>query len=248
MKKNFYGSLCSLFYDLDKPAAPKNEVDFYLSFAKQNYKILEPMCGSGRVLLNFAKLNFDIEGFDISAEMLSRCKQALLKTGNNNKLMQASFKTYNSLHKFDYVFIASSSICLLTKDDELLQALKLIYELLKKGGIFVFGIETLQDMLKIKKEPQIRQACKDKSMVKLTIDKPIFKEVNVVSYLSRYKLFENGKLIETQEEDFFIKYHNPHEFDILLSELGFKILHKYSDYNLAVFKGHEDMCLYVLTK
>jgi hypothetical protein len=49
----FYGKLCSLFYDIDKPSANQKELQFYLSFANKNMNVLEPMCGSGRYLISF---------------------------------------------------------------------------------------------------------------------------------------------------------------------------------------------------
>jgi SAM-dependent methyltransferase len=249
MKKQYYCSLCSLFYDLDKPVAPKEETDFYLSFAKKPDKILEPMCGSGRILLNFAKLGFNIEGFDISADMLERCKQALAETGRQIKLSQDSFGSYAATKKFDHIFIASSSVCLLTKDKDLTQGLELVYSLLKEGGLFVFGIETLQNLFELEQGTSVRQVCKGETVVKLATGKPIRKSTeNVILYPSKYELFENGELITTQEEDFLIRYHDPNGMDALLTRLGFKILHKYSDYDFTEFNGTGDKCLYVVRK
>ena len=47
-----YGSLCTEFYDLDKPSAPADALAFYVARARKvGGRILEPMCGSGRFLL-----------------------------------------------------------------------------------------------------------------------------------------------------------------------------------------------------
>jgi len=47
-----YGSLCTEFYDLDKPSAPADALAFYVERArKAGGRVLEPMCGSGRFLL-----------------------------------------------------------------------------------------------------------------------------------------------------------------------------------------------------
>ena len=38
-------------------------------------KVLEPMCGNGRMLIPFMQNGIDIEGFDLSVEMLKVCKE-----------------------------------------------------------------------------------------------------------------------------------------------------------------------------
>ena len=57
-----YKSLCTQFYDIDKPTAPQKELDFYLRYARRaRGPILEPMCGSGRFLVPIAQSGFDID-------------------------------------------------------------------------------------------------------------------------------------------------------------------------------------------
>lgn len=42
MEINYYNNLCSEMYDILHNKAPQDELDFYLSYAKKEYKILEP--------------------------------------------------------------------------------------------------------------------------------------------------------------------------------------------------------------
>ena len=44
-----YGKLCTEFYDLSKPEAPADALEFYLRHLDNtDGPVLEPMCGSGR--------------------------------------------------------------------------------------------------------------------------------------------------------------------------------------------------------
>ena len=52
-QQNYYGSLCTEMYELLHKKAPEDELNFYLSYAEQGLKILEPLCGSGRFLVPF---------------------------------------------------------------------------------------------------------------------------------------------------------------------------------------------------
>ena len=41
-QQNYYGSLCTEMYELLHKKAPEDELNFYLSYAEQGLKILEP--------------------------------------------------------------------------------------------------------------------------------------------------------------------------------------------------------------
>ena len=51
-KTNYYGSLCTELYEILHKEAPEDELNFYLSYAKQGMKILEPLCGIGAFLFH----------------------------------------------------------------------------------------------------------------------------------------------------------------------------------------------------
>ncbi|MCT8139339.1 class I SAM-dependent methyltransferase [Anaerobacillus sp. CMMVII] len=72
----YYGSLCTQIYDLDKPEPAQNELKFYLKYLKnKEMQILEPMCGSGRFLIPILERGYQIDGFDVSEDMLLACEQ-----------------------------------------------------------------------------------------------------------------------------------------------------------------------------
>ena len=75
---DYYGQLCTRVYESDKSFTNRKELEFYLSFVKdENMKVLEPMCGNGRMLIPFMQKGIDIEGFYISKEMLKACVKKL---------------------------------------------------------------------------------------------------------------------------------------------------------------------------
>ncbi|MFG5498810.1 class I SAM-dependent methyltransferase, partial [Enterococcus faecalis] len=82
----------------------------YLSYAEKDMSILEPLCGSGRFFIPFLKRGYDIQGIDLSNEMLSELK---VKEPNAN-VIQGDILNYNLDKKFDYIFITSGSVSLFT--------------------------------------------------------------------------------------------------------------------------------------
>ena len=141
MKQNYYGSLCTELYELLHKEAPREELDFYLSYAEKDKKILEVMCGSGRFLVPFMDRGFDICGIDLSAHMLERLK----KKAPSAKAVQADILEYDSPDWFDYIFISSGSISLFTDTKLCRRILKKLKEMLTPEGRLVFAIETMAD-------------------------------------------------------------------------------------------------------
>ena len=76
-KQNYYGGLCTEMYEILHEKAPQDELNFYLSYAGKDKKILEPLCGSGRFLVPFMERGFDISGIDSSKGHLCRYKGIL---------------------------------------------------------------------------------------------------------------------------------------------------------------------------
>lgn len=75
LKQNDYGILCAEMYGILHEQAPQDELDFYLSYAKKQQKILESLCVIGRFLVPFLDRGFDSSGMDLSEEMLAKLRQ-----------------------------------------------------------------------------------------------------------------------------------------------------------------------------
>ena len=85
-----YGPLCQQFYDADKPRPDDAELAWYLDrLPRDAGPVLEPMCGSGRLLLPLAERGFAMHGVDTSAAMLAACASWLL--GPTMKLSKRYF-------------------------------------------------------------------------------------------------------------------------------------------------------------
>lgn len=234
--KSYYGNLCSWFYDIDKPLPNKKELQFYLSFANKEMNILEPMCGSGRFLVNFIKNGFEIDGFDISNDMLEKCKTKIEKSNikNNTILQCCNFKNYSPNKRYDFVFIPSGSFSLITNRNEISETIKILERVNKQNGKIVIELETDENIgkdivtgmyseKKIIKENNIEIVFSQKII-------EIDEEENVVYSICKYELYENKKYVKEEEEEFNIKYYKPTEFEEYIKGTSLKIKNKYIDY------------------
>ena len=110
----YYGELCTQIYEDDKSIAYGKELEFYLSFVKdKNMKVLEPMCGNGRMLLPFMQKGIDIEGFDISEEMLSVCMVKGEKLNLKPNVSHGKIEEFKGTKMYDLIMIPFGSFSLL---------------------------------------------------------------------------------------------------------------------------------------
>lgn len=76
-------------------------------------KVLEPMCGNGRMLIPFMEKGIDIEGFDISEEILKVCKQKAEKLNLTPAVFCEKIEDFKSDKKYDLILIPFGSFSLL---------------------------------------------------------------------------------------------------------------------------------------
>src|SRR3990167_4001047 len=98
-----YETLCTEFYDADKKFAPEDEINFYKSFFTKNDLILEPMCGSGRLLIPLLQAGYHIHGVDNSKAMLNSCKNRAAKLKLNPILYAESIETLSLPDKYNII-------------------------------------------------------------------------------------------------------------------------------------------------
>ena len=110
-----YQTLSAEFYDLSKPKPFKEELDFYKSRlgGQQEWKILDAMCGTGRLLIPLLKNGLNIHGLDISQTMLDRCQAASDVINLKPVLYLGSIDSINLPHKYHIILFYGASFQLI---------------------------------------------------------------------------------------------------------------------------------------
>lgn len=226
--QNYYGSLCTKMYELLHEAAPQEELDFYLSYAKKGQKILEPMCGSGRFFAPFAERGYDISGVDLSGEMLEELKRKV----PGAKAVQADLTAYDPGEKFDYIFIPSGSISLLTDMSLCKAVLRRLKELLADGGRLVFAVETLADRCPDDADYQVSASVKTREGLTLLLKTKNYYEERSQTQFSPgvYELYRSEELLQREPMDFQTHLYRSGEMEELLRELGFSHVAAYGSF------------------
>jgi cyclopropane fatty-acyl-phospholipid synthase-like methyltransferase len=193
-----------LYYDIIFDEDTQTEADFleavcrkYAGYEKGALRILEPACGSGRLVGAMCDRWHEVVGFDLSEQMIEFAKarhtQAKMFVGK----MQ-DFKA--SGKKFDMAHCLVSTFKYLLSEGHALAHLQLVADHLKKGGIYVLGLHLSDyDRTKVQHERWSGER-EGVSVVCNTRTWPPDRKKRLESLRTRLRVTENGvtKLQETR--------------------------------------------------
>lgn len=239
-----YGKLCAEFYDLDKPEAPPDALEYYLGQAAQAHgPILEPMCGTGRYLLPLLAAGYDVEGCDASPHMLNACRTNAGRLGLEPRLSQQRLETLTMTRQFGLVFIPSGSFCLLTDPAVVARSLTRVYSALLPGGRFIVEVERLV----ANKPSELSGSWGGRWLTRADGAKLIFSWLSrytapsgLVSAVHRYELVADGRLVQQEFEDFELQLYELSGFRALLRAAGFQKIQMLSAYSLEPVAERSD--------
>ncbi len=218
-----YQDLCTQYYDLDN-TLPVDEWEFYKAYAHnaQGF-ILEPMCGSGRLLIPFLQAGFDGEGFDASVPMLASLTKKAAAIGIKPQVWQSFIEDIEiQQRRYALIIIAYGSFNLITDQAAVLASLQNMFQLLKPGGLFVFECITLDYIASI--EPGVVKSGSvtrpdGKTIVSLSMQSPLHEGVSVTQ--CRYVLFDGDVPLATEQEEYQLRFYTDAQLYALLTQVGF---------------------------
>jgi SAM-dependent methyltransferase len=230
--KNYYGSLCTQMYEILHEKAPEDELNFYLSYGKKGQKILEPLCGSGRFLVPFLEMGFDISGMDLSREMLEKLKEKAPRA----KVIQADLTEYVSEELFDYIFISSGSVSLFTDMEQCKSILRKLKERLAPGGKFVFAVDTIVNRCEESSDYKTSVSVTTKEGLELVLkSKNHYDEESQTQFSPAvYELYRGAELLQSESMDFQTHLYRFGEMENYLKELGFTDVRTYSSFEKEI--------------
>lgn len=235
---NYYGNLCTEMYEILHDKAPQDELDFYLSYAEKNKKILEIMCGSGRFLVPFLEYGYNIRGVDFSVEMLEKLK---LKAPEAD-VEYADIAEYTTNEQFDYIFISSGSVSLFTDMNLCQKILKKIKGLLAPAGKFVFAVDTIAAKCLDNDDYETSVSVKMKNGFDLVLKTKNYFDVQQQIQFSPgiYELYDRDKLLKSEHMDFQTHLYKFGEMENYLREAGFTEIKTYSSFEKEI--AIDDYC------
>ncbi|AST91642.1 MULTISPECIES: class I SAM-dependent methyltransferase [Sutcliffiella] len=221
---SFYSKLSSEVYDIDKPVGHSfGDIEYYMDRLKNcNGKILEPATGTGRILIPLLQQGFKVEGFDVSEEMLSICQKNCEENGVSTKLFIDRMESFTSDSKYEAIIVPTGTFLLLFEREESLRALKNFYNHLQNNGKLIIDIH-LPDNLSLNDSSERYWELSNGEIITLrynTVKIDYVKQYSISH--GRYEKWRNGKLIQTELEQFPIRWYGVEEFKMILEKVGFE--------------------------
>ena len=118
---------------------------FYLRLIKEiGEPALDVGCGTGRLLLDYLSQGIEIEGVDVSPEMLAICRRKAEMSGLTPVLYEQDLSELELPRRYRTIIVPSSSIQLVLDDAAAKRAVRRLGEYLEPGGALVMPFMLLE--------------------------------------------------------------------------------------------------------
>ena len=105
-------------------------------------KILDIGCGTGLLSVKLAKMGGDVTGVDLSPDMLQIAKDRATSLNMPITFVNQPMQQLEGFKSFDAAVIAIDSLNYVTRQEEVVQTLKNVYDALKVGGVLLFDVHS----------------------------------------------------------------------------------------------------------
>jgi SAM-dependent methyltransferase len=228
-----YGTLATEVYELDKPIGHSfGDVEYYTRLlAGTSGTILEPACGTGRILIPLTEAGWTVEGIDLSPEMLGACRQHCRDRGIEPVLREADMTTFTEPGRYSAVILPTGSIALLDGREPTAQALACWFRSLQPSGRLAVDLPPPGPVTGTGPMRHWRRGPVTWTLQTMQVD--FDAAANQTTRWLRYDKWRDGELISSELQPFRLQHWSITEFRTLLAEAGFADVTVTADYQPA---------------
>lgn len=117
------------------PSAPR---------ARRKLRVLEPACGSGRLVAELARRGHAVTGFDLSPTMLEFARKRLAKAKLKARLFEARMEDFETKQRHDLAHCLVCTFKYLLDESSARAHLQRVARSLREGGLYAIGIHLTQ--------------------------------------------------------------------------------------------------------
>ena len=246
-------------FNLDGP-----EIDYFRSFIESGQPALDAACGTGRLLVPYLHAGIDVDGCDISPDMLALARERAMREGLQPPNLYAQAMHELELPRRYRTIIVCGAFGLGGERDHDVEALRRLFAHLEPGGTLVLDNEApfakpglwrywVQDERKglprEYRDEGDRRVTEDGSELELRsrileVD-PLAQRVVIQM---RAGLRENGELVGEEEHTLAMTLYFAHEIVLMLERTGFVDIQLRAGYEDRPPTSDDDFVVFVAKK
>lgn len=222
---SYYGKLSTELYDLTKPTGQSinGDIEYYLArLGNVRGRVLEAGVGSGRFLIPMLEQGYTVDGIDASKEMLHSCRQRCAKRNLKANLYDGRLESFSLPYKYEAIVMPTGSFCLIHDKAASIETLQNFKNHLVPGGRIIVDL-IFPDQFKAGEV--VTEAFTLPNGEGITLESKSIKidwvHQTTLTYL-KYEKWRDGKLIDTELQEFKLRWYGIDEFQMLLEKIGFK--------------------------
>jgi SAM-dependent methyltransferase len=116
------------------------EIEYFRSFVETGQPALDVGCGTGRLLVPYVRAGLDVDGCDVSADMIALCRAAAAREGLAPTLFVQPVHALDPPRRYRTIYVCGAFGVGSTRDRDCL-ALRRFHDALEPGGTLVLDNE-----------------------------------------------------------------------------------------------------------
>ncbi len=221
-----YTGLVAEWYD-DFLAGENGDLALYCGLLREEGgPVLELACGTGRLILALLREGKDVDGVDLSAEMLARCRAKVEAAGYSAGLFRQPMEKFDTGRRYGSVVVTGGSFQLVPTLEGARSALAAVHRHLRPGGRLIMDL-VIGPAPFGGTDPNIWQigriAVRGRERVVYSCRTVSDSFVQQSHLLTRYEHFRNDRLVETLGGELLLREYSRIEAELLLREQGFEV-------------------------
>jgi len=154
--------------------------------------VLDVGCGTGRLLLDYLAEGIDVDGVDVSAEMLALCRAKAERLGLAPTLYEQSMAELDLPRRYRTIIVPSSSFQLVLDPDAARGTLRRLGAHLEPGGVLVLPFLVLEAGERELEREQVRE---DGAIVRRRLVSRYDPETQLEDTDDRYEVIVDGEIV-----------------------------------------------------
>jgi signal transduction histidine kinase/SAM-dependent methyltransferase len=195
---------------------------------------LDVACGTGRLLLDYLQEGVDIDGVDISPEMIARCRHKAAQAGLSPNLYVQAMQSLNLPRQYQTIIVPSSSFLHVTDVSDALLALGRFLAHLKPGGTLAISMRVYTPDAEAEVWTIVGEAVRpqDGALVRRWFRCKYDMPNRLQDTEDRFEIIKDGEVIETEliTAAPYLTWYAVPEALRLLEAAGFVNVHAHSDF------------------